>query len=254
MNQDMSPTMEEVKKNFQIQLESFEGPLDLLLALIQKNEMDIFNISIARITEDYLEYMKIVQTLDLDVAGDYLVIAATLVLMKSRALLPTETPEQEEEEEEDPELLMRRIEEYKQYQSAAEVLREKEQVQKQQFYRESKSSEDLGETIEFYDLNIYDLFSNCSVIIEAFDLAETKKMLIETVLTQLPETHIISGSGMAGWGKTNEIRQRKIEKLYLCGDEKSEISDENPPLAPRVGIVANMQANICLEILLEMKE
>ncbi len=157
--------MEEVKKNFQIQLESFEGPLDLLLALIQKNEMDIFNVSVAQITEDYLEYMKIVQTLDLDVAGDFLVIGATLVLMKSRALLPTETPEQEEEEEEDPELLMRRIEEYKQYQSAAEVLREKEQVQKQQFYRESKSSEDLGETIEFYDLNIYDLFSAFKQII-----------------------------------------------------------------------------------------
>jgi sulfur carrier protein ThiS adenylyltransferase len=114
-------------------------------------------------------------------------------------------------------------------------------------------------TVETHQLkidegNIYSLFSNCSVIIEAFDLAETKKMLIETVLTQLPETHIISGSGMAGWGKTDEIRQRKIEKLYLCGDEKSEISEENPPLAPRVGIVANMQANICLEILLKMKE
>jgi sulfur carrier protein ThiS adenylyltransferase len=101
--------------------------------------------------------------------------------------------------------------------------------------------------------NISNLFSNCSVIIEALDLAEMKKMIVETVLTELPNTNIISGLGMAGWGKTNEITTKKIDKLYVCGDGKSEISEQNPPLAPRVAIVANMQANICLEILLKIK-
>ncbi len=107
--------------------------------------------------------------------------------------------------------------------------------------------------LKIEERNIFDLFSNCSVIIEAFDLAEMKKMFVETVLTELPNTYIISGLGMAGWGKTNDITSKKIDKLYVCGDAKSEISKENPPLAPRVAIVANMQANICLEILLNIK-
>ncbi len=100
--------------------------------------------------------------------------------------------------------------------------------------------------------NIPTIFSNCEIIVEAFDLAEMKQMLIETVLTVMPYKYIISGSGMAGWGKNNTLKTINFDKLYVCGDLESEISEISPPLAPRVGIVANMQANQALEILMKM--
>jgi sulfur carrier protein ThiS adenylyltransferase len=77
-----------------------------------------------------------------------------------------------------------------------------------------------------------------------------KKMLIETCLSELPEKPLVFGLGMAGWGQSHIIKYRQSENLHICGDETSEIADDNPPLAPRVGIVANMQANTVLEILL----
>ena len=103
-------------------------------------------------------------------------------------------------------------------------------------------------------INLSGVFSDCDIIIEAFDNAVMKEMLIETVQTKMPGIPLIVGSGMAGWGKTNDLRCRKIdETLYVCGDESSEVSDNLPPLAPRVGIVANMEANVAIEILMNIK-
>ncbi len=99
--------------------------------------------------------------------------------------------------------------------------------------------------------SIVEVFANCDVIVEAFDKAEMKKMIIETVVTELPNMPLVIGIGMAGWGNNNSIKSRNIDNLYICGDEESEVSDEFPPLAPRVGIVANMQANVVLELLLK---
>lgn len=99
---------------------------------------------------------------------------------------------------------------------------------------------------------IVEIYKDCDVIIEAFDLAEMKQMIIETVQTELPEIPLIVGSGMAGYGDSNSIKLRQIDNLYICGDEKSEIAEDNPPLAPRVGMVANMQANVALELLLSV--
>lgn len=104
--------------------------------------------------------------------------------------------------------------------------------------------------IKLKEDNIVDIYKDCDVIVEAFDLAEMKKMLIETCLTEIPKMPIVLGLGMAGFGNSNSIKYRKSENLYICGDEISEIADNKPPLAPRVGIVANMQANTVLEILL----
>jgi sulfur carrier protein ThiS adenylyltransferase len=99
--------------------------------------------------------------------------------------------------------------------------------------------------------NIPVIFSGCDVIVEAFDRADMKEMIIETVLTRMPGTALIVGSGMAGWGNSETLRYRKIDEfLYVCGDESTPVSDDLPPLAPRVGIVSNMQANTVLEILM----
>ena len=99
--------------------------------------------------------------------------------------------------------------------------------------------------------NIPDLYKKCDVIIEAFDQAEMKQMIVETLQSEMPDIPLIVGSGMAGWGDNNALKTRQIGNLYICGDEEKEISDELPPLAPRVGIVAHMQANMALDILLK---
>jgi sulfur carrier protein ThiS adenylyltransferase len=102
--------------------------------------------------------------------------------------------------------------------------------------------------------NIPAIFATCNVIVEAFDRSDEKEMLIETVQSKLPGIPLIVGSGMAGWGKNEILKYRYIDKtLYVCGDEVSEASDELPPLAPRVGIVANMQANTVVEILMKIR-
>jgi sulfur carrier protein ThiS adenylyltransferase len=100
--------------------------------------------------------------------------------------------------------------------------------------------------------NISSIFAGCHVIVEAFDKSEMKEMLIESVQKKLPGVPLIIGSGMAGWGKNEILKFRQIdETLYVCGDELSEASDDLPPLAPRVGIVASMQANTVVEILMK---
>ena len=110
--------------------------------------------------------------------------------------------------------------------------------------------------VEDFDLklnadDILRIFKNCDVIVEAFDLAEMKQMILETVLDRLPEIPIVTGLGMAGWGDSDSIHYRNEGMLHICGDGKTEIAEDIPPLAPRVGMVANMQANTVLEILLK---
>lgn len=133
---------------YQVKLEAFEGPLDLLLHLIKKLEIDIYDIPVAIITEQYLDFIHHMQILELDIASEYLVMAASLIEIKSRMLLPK--PEVlfdeellDEDYDEDPrEALIQRLVAYRQYKEAAEILKEKEEEQTQVF---SKKPEDLSE-------------------------------------------------------------------------------------------------------------
>jgi sulfur carrier protein ThiS adenylyltransferase len=100
--------------------------------------------------------------------------------------------------------------------------------------------------------NISTIYKGCDIIVEAFDRSDMKEMIIEAVYRHFPGIPLIVGSGLAGWGGNNTLLSRKIDDtLYICGDESLEVCEVLPPLAPRVSIVANMQANIVLEILLE---
>ncbi len=107
---------------YTIELESFQGPLDLLLHLIRKNELDIADIPIAEITGQYLAYLDIMRELDLEVASEFLVMASTLIYIKSRMLLPVDEEEEEGEGEDPREELIRRLLEYQKYKKAAEDL------------------------------------------------------------------------------------------------------------------------------------
>lgn len=126
-----------------VHLENFEGPLDLLMHLIRKSNLDIYDIPIAQITEEYLQYLDLIEKLNLDTAGEFLVMAATLMQIKARMLLPS--PETENEEGPDPRAtLVSMLEEYQRYKSAARYMSLRFEQNRDFFYRESPvfSSED----------------------------------------------------------------------------------------------------------------
>src|SRR5712691_3553887 len=135
---------------FPVKLENFEGPLDLLLHLIKKNEVNIHDIPIALITQQYLATIELMQELDLDIAGDFLVMAATLIHIKSKMLLPRPETAAGVEEDEDPrDALVRRLLEHQKFKAAAELLNEREQVRAAQWQRpDGRVAELAGEGYE----------------------------------------------------------------------------------------------------------
>jgi sulfur carrier protein ThiS adenylyltransferase len=98
--------------------------------------------------------------------------------------------------------------------------------------------------------NIPLIFRDCDVIVEAFDKAEMKQMIIEVVSKSMKEKPLVCGVGLAGWGENGDLRMQRYDNIFICGDGTREVSGEFPPLAPRVGVVSNMEANQVLEILL----
>ena len=123
-------------QSYSVKLDVFEGPLDLLLHLIRKNELDIYDIPIALITRQYLDYLKFLKELNLDLVGDFLVMASTLLQIKSRMLLPVEESEEGEEEQEDPRAeLVRRLIEYQRYRDAGLELGTRELLGREVFVR-----------------------------------------------------------------------------------------------------------------------
>lgn len=139
----------------------------------------------------------------------------------------------------------------RQYYFFDQIGKPKASTLKQNIYRINPEIIVDAHDVKLIPANIKELFLGCDVIVEAFDKAEEKKMLIETVLDNFPDTPLVIGSGMAGWGKSNDIKVRQEGNIFICGDELSETSEELPPLAPRVGMVANMQANVVLKLLLK---
>ncbi len=120
--------------SYQVRLQDFEGPLDLLLHLIRKNELDIYQIPVAEIANQYLEYVEVMESLNLDGVGDFLVMAATLAYHKSKMLLPSpDEPEVEEDEYESLESLRRRLIEYQRYKEVAQALGERDLLNRDVF-------------------------------------------------------------------------------------------------------------------------
>ncbi len=124
-------------EDYKVKLEVFEGPLDLLLYLIKRDEVDIYDISIERITKQYLSYIEAFQVLNIELAGEFIVMAANLLYIKSRTLLPVDQQMAEEDaEEEDPRWeLIRQLIEYKKFKEAAALLRDQETKQENLFAR-----------------------------------------------------------------------------------------------------------------------
>lgn len=186
---------------YQVKLDIFEGPLDLLLYLIKKNEVDIYDIPMALITGQYLEYLELMKELNLDIAGEFLVMASTLIKIKSQMLLPPVEGEGEGEDETDPRAeLMEHLLEYQRYKEAAHQLVTRELLEKDIFKR--PQTEDPGEAKVDGDMlieaSLFDLVDALRKVIERKDLPENimgvavEKMTVRdkivSILRQLKET------------------------------------------------------------------
>lgn len=146
--------------SYKIKLELFEGPLDLLLYLVKKDHLNICDIPVAQITDQYLQYMELMRLLDLNIAGEFLVMASTLIHIKSKMLLPPEPKENEQEEEEDPRSeLIKKLLEYQKFKEAAGLLRQKELSRQNIFTRNQGTAiVNSGEEI-YFEASLFDLLS-----------------------------------------------------------------------------------------------
>jgi segregation and condensation protein A len=153
--------------SYRLNLDVFEGPFDLLLYLIKKNEIDIYDIPIAEILEEFLAYVEMIKELDLDVAGDFILMGATLMHIKSRLLLPQESLALEDGGEMDPRAdLVRQLLEYKRYKEVALKLESKELYQREVYWRAvGKPADEAADSSveepmpEFQEVNLFDLLT-----------------------------------------------------------------------------------------------
>ncbi len=194
--------------SYEIKLDIFEGPLDLLLYLIRKNEIDIYNIPIALITEQYLEYLDMMRSLNLDLAGEYLVLAATLIHIKSRLLLPPAEDEEGGEEGQDPRSeLVRQLLEYQAFKEAAIALEARPLLDRDVFSRGAPAEvsaaveEEEEATIE---VGIFELVQAFRAIIAGLDKSDD--LVIDTERMSLTD-------------RINEIMEQLSEKKHLTFTE-----------------------------------
>jgi segregation and condensation protein A len=201
---------EQLELPLQVKLEVFEGPLDLLLHLIKKNEIDIYDIPITVITRQYLEYLEMMKSLNLDIAGEFLLMAATLLHIKSKMLLPPsedEAADENAEPEEDPRAeLVRRLLEYQRFKDAALDLNCADLLDREVFTRTFFQEEFLKEAEE-------------AVVGEAtlFDLLEALKKVLETVPPE--EFQEISLEHLSLKDKINEVMEALWERETLAFQE-----------------------------------
>jgi segregation and condensation protein A len=163
-------------------LEIFEGPLDLLLHLIKKNEVSITDIPIAAITEQYLATLELMQTLNLDVAGEFLVMAATLIHIKSRMLLPAGDGDSDNDEEgEDPrEELVRRLLEYQRFKDAAGELSQRDVLTRDVFVRRAPPTEQPPPP-DYRELSVFELLSALRRVLERLPKNEYHEVMLEKI-------------------------------------------------------------------------
>jgi segregation and condensation protein A len=159
--------MNETSPEYEVQLELFQGPLDLLLHLIRKNEVDIFDIPIAEITDQYLEYLDMLKAFNLNVAGDFLVMAATLIHIKSKMLLPKS--DDGVEDEEDPRLeITRPLMEYLQLKNVAEELSDRERLDRDIFIRRMTDEfrDQLQNEESLLEVNLFQLIDAFKAVLD----------------------------------------------------------------------------------------
>src|SRR5262245_58936083 len=177
---ESSAEFESSPEAYSVKLETFEGPLDLLIHLIKKNEVNIYDIPIALITRQYLDYVEVMQELNLDTVGEFLVMAATLIHIKSKMLLPRPDPTQDEPEEDPRDALVRRLLEHQKFKAAAELLHERAVLRGAQWIRpDGRIAEIAGDDYAYEPELEVDLFSLLAAFRGVLERAKQRpKMLL----------------------------------------------------------------------------
>jgi len=212
---------------YEIKLDIFEGPLDLLLYLIKKNEIDIYNIPIALITDQYLQYMEIMRSLNLDLAGEYLVLASTLIYIKSRLLLPREENDDFEDEPDPRAELVKQLLEYQSYKEAALCLDSRLLLERDVFKRSYgiNETDETGE--DETELNLFDLVKAFQKLVSRMD----KQELLE-----------INGERMSLSDRINEIMERLAQRQpLLFTDIIEEVADRRSVIYTLLAILELMK-------------
>ena len=163
-----------METDYKVKLEIFEGPLDLLLYLIKRDEIDIYEISIERITKQYLEYLQAFKELKIDIAGEFVVMAANLIYLKSRGLLPLDQqPPEEDAEEDDPRWdLIRQLIEYKKFKEAASQLHDRALEQERIFTRDGGDAAVSDEPLPLHEVGIFQLIHAFQQVIKRVEARE----------------------------------------------------------------------------------
>ena len=201
---------------YQIKLPIFEGPLDLLLHLIREHEINIYDIPIAFITKQYLEYIELLKNLNLEVAGEFLVMASTLIHIKSRTLLPkSEVSADMEEEGDDPrEELVRKLLEYKKYKEAAGLLRDKEIAYKNVFTRKAES-EIPDEDELLIEVSIFDLLSAFKNVVKNIKGSDTYEISVDEVSVTERINYIMEALGNSSYILFESLFSDMTRKMEL---------------------------------------
>ena len=206
--------MEDPQSAYSVQLDIFNGPLDLLLHLIKKNEVDIYDIPIALIIEQYLEYLDFLKDVNLEIVGDYMSMAAELGYIKSRMLLPRIKDEDEDEGQDPREELVRQLLEYERYRSAAMELGGMEILGKDVFLAGYDRKEAFGEPAEETEFVKFDLWS----LVDAFSkVYESRKKSETEEISLTPQTYTVEERK----SQMIEIMRSKKEVLFedLFGED-----------------------------------
>jgi len=164
-----------MESDYKVKLEIFEGPLDLLLYLIKRDELDIYEISLERITRQYLEYLQAFKELNIDVAGEFVVMAANLIYLKSRSLLPVDQqPPEEDAEEDDPRWdLIRQLIEYKKFKKAAAQLQVRQLQQEGMFVRQPGGIDLIAAApLPLGEVGIFQLINAFQTVLKRVDARE----------------------------------------------------------------------------------
>lgn len=198
-----------------VQLEIFEGPLDLLLHLIKKNEVSITDIPIATITEQYLATLELMQSFNLDVAGEFLVMAATLIHIKSRMLLPSGDDESEDDEGLDPrDELIRRLIEYQRFKEAAEQLQGREILARDVFSRAATPGEEV-ESPGFRNVSVFELLTALQRVLEKLPKDAIHEVMLEKITVREKMTLLLDSLRLHG--------KVLFEALFAAGKTRMEV-------------------------------
>jgi segregation and condensation protein A len=167
--------------SYRVRLDVFEGPLDLLLHLVKKNEVDLSDLPVATITDQYIAYLDLLQQLDLDMAGEYLVMAATLLHLKSRLLLPSEEAADEESGEDPRAELARQLLEYQRFKEAAEMLERNNMLGRDVFTRVPMRNEPNDEQDVVYDVSLGDLLDALQEVLKNAEPDVVHRVILEQI-------------------------------------------------------------------------